>query len=301
MPEAGKDPHGDPEGHDTDEQFADHPELAPSESRISKEKVKGLEAESHRRSLAGEPVEDAGDTHRKVELNFVRNNDIGGNEMALPTGADDYSRGSGFIGGKLVGEGPSGERNPSAEAPGFPSSADQERNIEAIRREETESQGDWSAHPMDVDSEVSQGRDVSRPRQATGTQQFGRDVGSSGLDEEDRDGHGMGPGKTQSPPNHKIWSAILRRLGGSSPGSEENLELARLFQRVQFPTDKEGVSSRLEPGAEFRLKEGIVVDLRQALDHSRAKTFRNLNDLVDVVKDELRRQEADGLKVMKMA
>lgn len=237
MPEAGKDPMADPEGHDTDEQFADHPELAPSESRISQEKVKDLRAESHRRSLAGEPVEDAGD------------------EQPL-------------------------------------------RNIEAIRREESESQGDWSAHPMDIDSEVSQGREVSRPRQATGSQPFGRDEGAAGLEEEDREG--LGAGKPQ-PPNHKIWAAILRRLGGSSPGSEENLELARLFQRVQFPSDKDGVLSRMEPGAEFRLKEGIVVDLHQAVEHSRTKTFRNLNDLVDAVKDELRRQEADGLKVMKMA
>jgi hypothetical protein len=99
---------------------------------------------------------------------------------------------------------------------------------------------------------------------------------------------------------HKVWSSILRRLGGSSPGSEENLQLADLFSRVQFPADRDGVLNRLAPEAEIRLREGIVVDLRQAVERSRAGIFRSLGDLVDCVKDELRRQEADGKKLLRM-
>jgi hypothetical protein len=298
MPEAGKDPHGDPEGHDTDEQFEDHPEMAPSQGRMSVEKVDDLDGEIRKRSLAGDPVDEAGDRQRNADLDFARNQDFGGNEGSLETDAD-YSRGSGFLGGKLVGEGPSGESRLTDEG-GFPPSENQERNMEAIGREDA-GVGDWSAHPAESEGLASQGRDYLRPSQATGTQAFGRDVGSSGLSQEDREGDSFSEGKAQVPPNHKVWAGILKRLGGSSPGSEENLQLAGLFARVQFPTDPGGVLARLEPGAEFRLREGIVVDLHQAVEHSRAKTFRNIGDLVDCVKDELRRMEADGLKVLKMA
>jgi hypothetical protein len=302
MPEAGKDPHGDPEGRDTDEQFEDHPELAPSQGRMSVEKVKDLDEEARKRSLAGDAVEEAGDRQRKTDLDFVRNNDYGGNEGSLAGGEPDYSRGSGFIGGKLVGEGPSGEEDRiGTHEGGFQSSEKQARDLEAIHREEEGGAGDWSAHPSESESHDIQGRDYPKPSQKTGIQGFGRDLGSSGLGQEDREQDSFSQGRTQEPPNHKIWAAILKRLGGSSPGSEENLQLAGLFSRVQFPSDREGVFAKLAPGAEFRLREGIVVDLHQAVEHSRARSFRNIGDLVDCVKDELRRMEADGLKVLKMA
>ena len=299
MPEAKKDPHGDPEGHDTDERFEDHPELAPSQGRMSVGTVKDLGEEARKRNLAGDPVDEAGDSQRKIDLDFARNQDFGGSEGSLQDPQPDYTRGSGFLGGKLVGEGPSGEERLTYEG-GFQPSENQERNIEAIRREEP-GVGDWTAHPPDTEGYVTQGRDYPRPAQATGTQAFGRDVGASGLTQDDREGDSFSEGRAQVPPNHKVWSSILKRLGGSSPGSEENLQLADLFSRVQFPADHDGVYSRLAPGAEFRLREGIVVDLHQAIEHSRVRTFRNIGDLVDCVKDELRRMEADGLKVLKMA
>ncbi len=297
----GMNPLEDSDEQDTDELFQDHPELAPPEGRISVEKVKNLDDEARKRGLAGDVVEDAGDRHRKIELDFGRNNDFAGNEMSQPTVAD-YSRGSGFIGGRLVGEGPADEESQldaDIHSEGFDPSEEQVRNINAIRHESEESVGDWTAHPPEPGSGDTQGRDVYRPQQATGSQAFGRDIGSSGLGEEDRDGHTITSGKPHSSPEHKIWAAVLRRLGGSSPGSEENLQLSDLFSRVQFPADRDGVISRLEPGAEFRLKEGIVVDLRHALEHSRTRIFRNLGELVDCVKDELRRQESDGLRLLK--
>lgn len=299
--EEGKNPRGDSDEHDTDEQFADHPELAPSESRISVERIKDLEAEAQRRAQAGDAVDDAGDRQRKLELDFALNQDFAGDESSLATDAD-FSRGSGYIGGKLEGEGPSGERNPvGIHSQGFDSSQEQERNRDAILKEEAESVGDWSAHPPEADSEISQGRDVRHPDQVTGIQAFGRDVGASGLDQEDREEQGMGPAKTPPSPEHKLWASVLRRLGGSSPGSEENLQLSDRFSRVQFPADRNGVINRIEPGAEFRIREGISVDLKEAVEHSRLKVFRNLGDLVDCVKDELRRQEAAGIRLMKTA
>lgn len=297
----GKDPRGDSEEQDTDEQFADHPELAPSEGRIPVERIKDLEAEAHRRAEAGDAVDDAGDRHHKLELNFALNQDFAGDEASLPTDAD-YSRGSGYIGGKLEGEEHSGESNPVGIRPmGFDSSLEQERNREAILREEEESVGDWSAHPPDPESAISQGRDIRHPDQVTGIQAFGRDVGATGLDQEDREEQGTGPARTPPSPEHKLWASVLRRLGGSSPGSEENLQLSDRFSRVQFPADRNGVINRIEPGAEFRIREGISVDLKEAVEHSRLKLFRNLGDLVDCVKDELRRQEAAGIRLMKTA
>lgn len=298
--EAGKDPKGDPEGSDTDEVFQDHPELAPNESRISIEKVKGLEEESRKRSLAGDPVEDAGDRHHKTELYFVRNQDFAGNEISLSTDAD-YSRGSGFIGGKLVGEGPSGEPNPVGTRPeGFDPSINQDRDREAALEGATPPPADWTARPTEPGSEADQGRGIPRPQQATGEQGYGRDMGASGLSQEDRETHTISPGAAAAQtPEHKTWAAILRRLGGGSPGSEENLQLAELFSKVQFPADREEVFRRIAPNAEFRIREGIVVDLHQAVEHSRTRNFRNLGDLVDCVKDELRRQEAEGKKLLK--
>ena len=58
---------------------------------------------------------------------------------------------------------------------------------------------------------------------------------------------------------------------------------------------------KLAPGVEFRLKEGIEVDLKGAIEHSRLKIFRNLGELVDSVKDELRRMETSGTGHLKLA
>lgn len=178
---------------------------------------------------------------------------------------------------------------------------DQQRNLEAIRREESESVGDWSAHPPDPEAEISQGREFPRPDQATGTQTFGRDLGSTGLDQEEREGNSVASGRQPPTAEQKLWAAILRRLGGSSPGSEENLQLAAIFSKVQFPADQQSVLQKLAPGAEFRLKEGIEVDIKGAIEHSQLKSFRNLGDLVDSVKDELRRMEKAGLGNLKLA
>jgi hypothetical protein len=67
---------------------------------------------------------------------------------------------------------------------------------------------------------------------------------------------------------------------------------------VQFPTHRDEVLKRLDPVAEFRFRMGpsssspdITVDLRHAVASSRSDSFRNMNDLIDCVKDELRRAE----------
>ncbi|HLP41674.1 MAG TPA: hypothetical protein VK465_09220, partial [Fibrobacteria bacterium] len=157
---------------------------------------------------------------------------------------------------------------------------------------------DWSAHIADTESEETQGRDIPRTPQATGLQGFGRDIGATGLTQDEREGRGFSAGKAVDF-EHKLWAAALSRLGGSSPGSAENLQLAEKFAKVQFPSDQQGVISHLEPGAEFRIREGISVDLKDSVEKARVKVFRNLGDLVDAVKDELRRQEAAGKKLMK--
>lgn len=289
-----------PEEHDTDERFEDHPELAPHEGRYSVERVKSVREEIRKRSQAGDGVEDAGEAQRKRELDFSRNQDFAGDERSLSTDAD-FSRGSGYSGSQLAGEGPSGEEPPADVRPeGFEPSVGQQRNIEAIRREEQGRVEDWSARPPLADSDENQGRDVEHPAQAAGPQRFGRDLGASGLDQIEREGHGVAEGRATTQ-EQKVWASVLRRLGGGSPGSAENLQLLEKFSRVQFPATRENVVGKLEPGAEFRLKEGIVVDLRSAVERSRSRIFRNPNELVDCVKDELRRQEAAGVRLLKTA
>ena len=91
--------------------------------------------------------------------------------------------------------------------------------------------------------------------------------------------------------NHQDWVAALRRLGGGSPGSEENLCLAEMFRPVHFPISREEVLRRLAAKAEMRMREGITVDLRHAVEACSLHNFRNLNDLIDCVKGELRRME----------
>lgn len=86
------------------------------------------------------------------------------------------------------------------------------------------------------------------------------------------------------------WTAVLGRLGGSSPGSEENLQLAETFAGVHFPATPEDVLRCLPPVSEFRVRK-VAVDLRRAIAGSRAPAFQNANDLIDAVKDEIRRAE----------
>jgi hypothetical protein len=288
------------EEHDTDERFEDHPELAPHEGRYSVERVKSMREEIRKRSQSGDGVDEAGDDRRKRELDFSRNQDFAGDERSLSTDAD-FTRGSGYSGSMLAGEGRSGEDRPANDRPeGFDPSVDQQRNIEAIRREEEGKVEDWSARPPLADRDEDQGRDVGHPAQAAGPQRFGRDLGSSGLDQMEREGRGVVEGRATTR-EQKVWASVLRRLGGGSPGSAENLQLMEKFSRVQFPATRETVIDKLEPGAEFRLKEGIVVDLKSAVERSRNKVFRNPNELVDCVKDELRRQEAAGVRLLKPA
>lgn len=82
--------------------------------------------------------------------------------------------------------------------------------------------------------------------------------------------------------------AVLGKLGGVSPGSEWNLELAERFSGARFPAAKEDVLAALVPPTEFRLG-GFEVDLREAVTEARAREFRSVFELIECVKDELRR------------
>jgi hypothetical protein len=86
------------------------------------------------------------------------------------------------------------------------------------------------------------------------------------------------------------WTAVLGHLGGSSPGSEENQQLFEKFASVHFPVSRDDVLRSLPASAEFRAR-GIAVDLREAIADSRTQVFRSLSDLIDAVKDEIRRSE----------
>jgi len=85
------------------------------------------------------------------------------------------------------------------------------------------------------------------------------------------------------------WTAVLGRLGGTSPGSEENQQLAETFAAVRFPASREDVLRCLPPTAEFKAARTVSVDLREAITDSQAQAFRNLYDLIEAVKDEVRR------------
>ena len=288
------------EGADTDELFEDHPEAAPDESRISVETGRDIGKESiRRRANTGDIVDDAGDEHRVAEINFDRNQDFGGNAGALSTDAD-FTRGSGYVGSELVGEenptarGIPGTRPDNVANLGFETSAQQDRNIEAIQRDqESRSQG-RKAEPSTPKTGFSgdpwmQGRDLGRREQVTVTQRFGRDIGASGLSHEDAYDAPQRPGSMGR--DHKDWTAVLGKLGGSSPGSEENLRLAEVFGKVQFPALPGDVLARLEGGKEFRIGKDIILDLRHAVANCRKDVFRNVNEVIDCVKDELRRME----------
>lgn len=236
---------------DTDERFADHPELAPDESRISVENKNPRKQPVRRRADTGDLSEAEG----PAPLGFKRNNDIGGDEGVLPTDAD-YSRGSGRL-----GEIPHAGARPM-------------KNIETARHEQEEAAvGGYAAGETGI-SETASGPSAASP--------------SSDL-EADIEAQGPRRRRPEIDPHRRDWSAVLGKLGGSSPGSEENLALADRFGEVKFPANRDDVLKRLGPMSDFHFKGDIVVDLRHAVANSRSETFRNMNDLIDCVKDELRR------------
>lgn len=153
---------------------------------------------------------------------------------------------------------------------------------------------DWTrGEEEDTDARLRDSATGSRV-QTTASQAFGRDVGSSGLPGNAAPGE-EGAGifrKGAMGREHSDWTAVLGRLGGSSPGSEENLKLGDIFRRVIFPADRGQVLDKLDPGAEFSVKPGMALDVREAVELSRVPVFRNLNDLIDCIKDALRRADA---------
>jgi hypothetical protein len=295
---------------DTDEWLQDHPELAPDESRISVDRGQNVDGTSIRRRAdvgdivgTGEESTDLppGRGPSEEKGGFNRNDDYMGNEARISADAD-FSRGSGWLGGKLWGEDAlghsSGENTPRDEADpqGFQSSSDQSRNQAAIG-----SMGNppdaGGASPEVKSKEGSsgdnrtQGRDLGNHDQATALQAFGRDIGSSGLpglgEQEDEESIIR---RRAAARQHSGWNAVLGKLGGSSPGSAENLQLAEKFNMVKFPSSREEVLQKLPPGSEFRIKD-VVIDLREAVAECRIPVFRNTFDLIDCVKDAIRRAE----------
>jgi hypothetical protein len=280
---------------DTDERFQDHPELAPDESRISVEKVKDIKKESIRRRAE---LGDFSEGSREADLGFKRNWDIAGDEASQSTDAD-FSRGSGRL-----GEDPGAETTHRETKRKDPATVREEQERAAVGGyaagetgiSETASGPSAASPTSDLEADIEeQGRDLGKGPQVTGIQRFGRDVGSQGLSQIDAEGEGgrrEGSMGRQYQGEHRDWSAVLRKLGGSSPGSQENLALADRFHSVQFPAHREDVLKRLEPAAaEFRFAPDIAVDLRHAVSSSRNEVFRTMNDLIDCVKDELRRAE----------
>ena len=106
----------------------------------------------------------------------------------------------------------------------------------------------------------------------------------SGSDE------GIAPKPSPASRHNSDWTAVLGKLGGSSPGSEENLQLAEKFRFVKFPSTRDDVLQKLPSGAEFKVR-AVAVDLREAVNECHTPIFRTLNDLIDCVKDTIRRAE----------
>jgi hypothetical protein len=302
------------EGGDSPELDLDGAESVPNQGRIPTEKVKNLDEISIRRSAnTGDIVDDAGDDDQKrilKELKFSRNEDFQGNEGKLRTDAD-YSRGSGWLGGKLWGEEELGyssnENTPLEEAApkGFDLTESQRRNREAIAREGGGE--DVSEEDSEKDSEKGgqkgedgpamqgdlrdQGRDLGRRDRITATQAFGRDVGVSGLPETGYDDVEETLRLRAAQAAHSSdWTAVLLKLGGGSPGSEENLMLSEKFSGVKFPSSPEEILHKLPPEPFFK-KGPVSIDLREAVAASRLDRFRSMNDLIDCVKDAIREAE----------
>lgn len=137
----------------------------------------------------------------------------------------------------------------------------------------------------ETETESGEGRTDGAPS----TPVVGRDIGASGLpgdrtlDQEEDE-------RPRRPSHSSDWTAVLGRLGGASPGSEENQQLADRFAGLRFPASREDALRFLPAAAEFRVRS-VSVDLREAISDSSAQTFRNLYDLIDAVKDEIRRAE----------
>jgi hypothetical protein len=248
----------------------------------------------------GDVVEDAGDAASgagpAADLDFDRTTDYMGSEASVAE-TGDFSRGSGSLAGKLWGEeaigagsgeprGPEGTGSGDMTASrGFDPSAKQEAN----RRSAEPGSSLSDAGVSDQGDRIGQGRDLGERSQVTATQAFGRDIGISGLpgDQSLVVEGGNRPRRANHPSD---WTAVLGRLGGASPGSEENLQLAEKFAAVRFPASREDVLRSLPPACEFRART-VSVDLREAIAESRTPSFRNLYDLIDAVKDEIRRAE----------
>jgi hypothetical protein len=286
--------------------LGDHPELATDESRISVVTGDARGGSVRRTANTGDIVEDAGDGSSgegaDPGLAFDRGSDYMGNEGAVAE-TEEFGRGSGALSGKLRGEEAIGARSGEAAGPdgaagggttsaqGFDSSLQQEAN----RRMAETGSALSDAGRADRGDRVGQGRDLGERSQATASQAFGRDIGSSGLPGnrtfavtgENRDGDAGG---TRAAARPSDWSAVLGRLGGSSPGSEENLKLAEIFAGVRFPAAREDVLRCLPAVAEFRVRSASV-DVREAIQESSARVFQNTYELIEAVKDEFRRSE----------
>lgn len=241
--------------------LGDHPELATDESRISVVTGDGGRESIRRTANTGDIVEDAGDAES--------------GEEADPGLAFEHD-------GGVPG---------TTSARGFDSSLQQDANRRAADAGTALSDGG----PADRGDRVGQGRDLGARPQATASQAFGRDIGSSGLP-----GNGIpavtgrnresasGPARGSARPSD--WSAVLGRLGGSSPGSEENLKLAEIFAGVRFPASREDVLRCLPAVSEFRVRSASV-DVRESIQESSAGQFQNTYELIEAVKDEFRRAE----------
>jgi hypothetical protein len=281
--------------------LGDHPELAPDESRISVVTGEDPEKESIRRTAnTGDIVDDAGDAASgagpNAELSFDRSSDYMGSEASVAE-TEEFARGSGSLAGKLWGEDAIGAESGEPRGPegagagettavqGFDPSAKQEAN----RRSAEPGSALTGEGEPDQGDRIYQGRDLGDRPQVTATQAFGRDIGASGLPGE-RAIAGEGADRPRRANRPSDWTAVLGRLGGSSPGSEENLQLAEKFAAVRFPATREEVLRCLPAVAEFRVRT-VSVDLREAIAESRAQSFRNMYDLIDAVKDEIRRAE----------
>jgi hypothetical protein len=290
---AGRDPEEeDGAAQDVEREWlGDHPELAPDESRISVERGGPDKASIRRTANTGDIVESGPRGEGpQAELGFERTTDYMGSEGSIAE-TEEGTRGSGSIAGKLWGEeaigARSGEDHPAAmtEGQGFDSSVEQDRN----RRSAEPGSGLSEAGIPDQGDRRYQGRDLGERSQVTGTQSFGRDIGASGLPG-DRILEEEGRNRPRRSNRSSDWTAVLGRLGGSSPGSEENLQLAEKFAMVNFPATRDEVLNRLPPVCEFKVRT-VSVDLREAVAESRAQRFTTLYDLIDAVKDEIRRAE----------
>lgn len=288
-------------------------EEVPDQGRIPTETIGSLDGLSVRRTAhTGDTVEDAGDDSQKDllrPLSFSRNEDFQGNEGKLRTEAD-YSRGSGWVGGKLWGEEALGlssnENTPldRAAPKGFDPSESQRRNREAISREGApQVRADQAGQEGQAGQEVQgdlrdQGRDLGRRERITASQAFGRDVGASGLSgaafDDDAEGairRREGQAAPGSQGSHSSdWTAVLGKLGGSSPGSQENIMLSEKFRGVKFPASREDILQKLPPDAAFKVRK-VSLDLREAVGASRLGQFRNMNEIIDCVKDAIREAE----------